>query len=281
MSRSQRHNLENYNTTSAGNVVAQGQIAPSILAQNEVVTPGLNQVITIGPRPVGTLKSVGSGGWMVPDGPDGGPLQGSSMSGAIPAGAPPGPNPVPPDPDPLPGEEPVLNSINPNACAIGDDDLTLNVTGNRFTETSTIYFNNGPEETVFVNAGKVTTIVKPSLATVPVDVPVWVQQGSYQSNQKTFSFKELTARSSGERVLPMGPFAISRIDDHDDGISITLEDGDVRVGDAVLIEATGNTNVNGNYTVLAVDGLTIVVDNIIVLEPPIEAKGRLTINGEA
>ena len=112
----------------------------------------------------------------------------------------------------------MLNSINPSSCAIGDDDFTLNVTGNRFTETSAIYFNGGAESTVFVNSGKVTTIIKPSLATVPVDVPVWVQQGSYQSNQKTFSFRELTSRS-GERALPAGPFTIFHIEDHADGIS--------------------------------------------------------------
>ena len=87
MSRSQRHHLENYNTTSAGYVVAQGQIAPSILAQNEVITPGLNEVVTLGPR-MGP-KAVGLGGWNIPEGPSGGPLQGSSMSGAIPEGAPP------------------------------------------------------------------------------------------------------------------------------------------------------------------------------------------------
>lgn len=91
-------------------------------------------------------------------------------------------------PDPEPGEEPTLNSINPSGAAIGSPDLTMNVNGQRFTETSLIYFNGGAEPTTFVNAGKLSTVVKPSTATVAGEFPVWVQQGSYKTDEKTFTF---------------------------------------------------------------------------------------------
>ena len=89
--------------------------------------------------------------------------------------------------------------------------------------------------------------------------------------------------SEQERSFPIGPITIDLIDDHPDGISAALTDAsEVRIGDTVTIEATGNTSVNGDYTVLMVDGNVVVIDNEIVLSAPIEAKGRLTVtNGEA
>jgi hypothetical protein len=98
---------------------------------------------------------------------------------------------VPPRPnDPLPGEEPSLNSINPSSARIGSADITMNVNGNKFTPTSVIYFNGGPELTTFNSPSQVSTVVKPSLAIIPISVPVWVQQGEYQTDAKTFTFTD-------------------------------------------------------------------------------------------
>ena len=40
----------------------------------------------------------------------------------------------------------------------------------------------------------------------------------------------------------------------------------------MLIEATGNTSINGNYEVLSVDGMVVVVDNSVMLLAPIDDK---------
>lgn len=63
MGRSQRHKIMEQNTSSRGEVYAEGALAPAVLKQ-------------LPPPPVPT----------VPAGPSGGPLKGSSMSGAIPVG---------------------------------------------------------------------------------------------------------------------------------------------------------------------------------------------------
>jgi hypothetical protein len=82
-----------------------------------------------------------------------------------------------------------------------------------------------------------------------------------------------------ERSLPYGPFNISLIEDDPAGLAVTITFGDVQVGDTVLLEATGNSAVNGSYTVLAVSDMTVVVDNMVELTAPIENKGRLTVTG--
>jgi len=248
-------------------VHAQGVVAESVVAQ---VDP--EQLNVLKPREAAPPE----GGFKVPEGPAGGPLQGSSMSGAIPAGV--QPEPLPPDPEGMP---PALNSINPSSARIGTADVTMNVNGQRFVEGAVIVFNGGDEPTTFHGDLQLSTIVKPSLAEVAISVPVWVRNpdGQRSEVEKTFTFTDPQVEE--QRTFPAGPFTITLVEDHPDGIAVTLADGDVRVGDAVLVEATGNTSINGAYTVLSVDGQTVVVDNDVTLETPIEAKGRLTVNGEA
>jgi IPT/TIG domain len=187
--------------------------------------------------------------------------------------------PEPIDPPVEPGT-PVITSIDPAHAEVGAADLTMTVTGTGFTAASVILFNNGEEATTFVSETSLTTGVKPSLASGPAVVPVQVREGELVSAPVDFTFTEAVV-PEGTRAFPLGPFTINRVEDHADGIAITLADGDVQVGDAVLVEATGNTSINGAYTVLSVSGLVIVVDNDVTLETPIEAKGRLTVNGEA
>jgi hypothetical protein len=274
MARSQRHMLVWQNTTMAGEVVAQGEVAPGMLIQAATPPQELIQAqLDAGATALDTSSLT------VPVGAPGGPLQGSSLTGAVPAELSPPPGPTP-GPEPLPGEEPVLTSLNPTSAVCAAPELTMHAHGSFFTDTSIIYFNSAAVSTTFVSANQLSTTVDPTIAETPFDVPVWVQQGSVQTAPQTFSFT--AARHADDpRTIPSGPFTINRIEDHADGLAIALADGDVRVGDTVLIEATGNTSVNGSYEVLAVDGLTIVVDNVIVLDTPIEAKGRLTVNGEA
>jgi hypothetical protein len=354
---SQRHRIWQYGSASNGEIHAQGVTARSLIVQ--VVDDPSNPNVLM-PREGEAPPDY----YTVPHGPSGGPLQGSSLSGAIPVDAN-LPVPVPPEPD----TNPVLTSIDPYFAMIGTPDITMRALGTQFTDACVILFNNGPEPTTFVSATELTTIVKPSLAEIPLSVPVAVQLGEFVTSAVTFEFTatsnpkpvlnsinpssapigsaDLTMNVTGsrfventvivfdnldatttfvndgkvtmtvqpstvtqekavpvwvrnpdglrsdlektftftttqaelqEREFPIGPLIIAYIEDHADGIAYTLvEEGTVQVGDHVTVEATGNTSVNGNYTVLAVEGAVIVADNDFELSAPIEAKGRLTV----
>jgi hypothetical protein len=86
------------------------------------------------------------------------------------------------------GAMPVLTSLNPATAAKGSADLTLHCLGSGFTANSVINFNGGNEPTTFVNAGDITTIVKPSLVSIAIAVPVVVVNGVLSSAPKTFTF---------------------------------------------------------------------------------------------
>jgi hypothetical protein len=117
----------------------------------------------------------------------------------------------------------------------------------------------------------------PSFA-APKQLAITVTTDGLVSGPAPFSI--VAARSGDARILPYGPLTITRIEDHEDGLAVQLASGDVHVGDDVLIEATGNTSVNGTYTVLAIEGSAVIIDSAYELAAPIEAKGRLTVNGE-
>ena len=68
--------------------------------------------------------------------------------------------------DPTPTDPPDLLDIDPDVAIIGDADLTLTCTGEDFTADSVITFNGGDEPTTFVDDNTLTTIVKPSTASV-------------------------------------------------------------------------------------------------------------------
>jgi hypothetical protein len=274
MGRSQRHLIQEHNTTSAGEVHAQGVVATSVAVQvNPSELNVLEAALETEPR---------AGELTVPAGPQGGPLQGSSMSGAIPESVQPGPEPEPP-PDPEPGSEPTLTSLDPATAVLGDPDLTLRCIGTNFTETSVIHFSDHDEPTTFVSDTEVTTGVKPSLGWGAVSLPVTIRQGSFETGPLDFTFTEAApeAGRGGQRMFPLGPFNIVRIDDDVDGLSLELVEGDVRVGDAIVIEASGSSSVNGSYTVLSVADGVIVFDSDFALTTPIEGKGRLTVTGGA
>jgi hypothetical protein len=93
-------------------------------------------------------------------------------------------------PSPAPGAEPTLDSIDPVSAEIGSADVTLTLTGTNFLPTSVIIFNGGAETTTFVSDTELTTGVKPSLATVAIDVPVEVRTGEHVTDPQTFSFTE-------------------------------------------------------------------------------------------
>jgi hypothetical protein len=99
---------------------------------------------------------------------------------------------VPPPEQPAP---PTLASLNPATAVCGDAaDVTLTVNGEGFTDTSVIRFNGYDEPTTFVSENSLTTIVKPSLFTVPADVPCAVRNADQLSNELAFSFTAAAAR---------------------------------------------------------------------------------------
>jgi hypothetical protein len=80
--------------------------------------------------------------------------------------------------------------------AIGSDDFVLEVQGRNFYVTSVIVFNGGDEPTTLKSETKVTTIVKPSLVSNPITVPIEVRNGEYVSNSLMFEFRQLTGREA-------------------------------------------------------------------------------------
>lgn len=85
---------------------------------------------------------------------------------------------------------PTLSGISPSTAVRGGADLTMTCTGTGFvTGLTRITFNGGDEPTTFVSATSVTTIVKPSTATVAGGYPVNVHNGPLASTTpRTFTF---------------------------------------------------------------------------------------------
>jgi hypothetical protein len=275
MGRSQRHMLWEQGATAAGEIHAQGMVAPGIAMQ---VNPEAMNELRAGP-PLWNMPTnleeppTEADAVEVPVGEPGGPLSGSTLTGAIPESLEPEP------PEPQPDEAPTITSLEPNTAVLGSEDFPLHVMGTGFTPESVILFADQPEPIVYISAEEITTIVKPSLPWGAVTLPVQVQEGELVSNTMDFVFTAAPEGSrSGERIFPSEPITIGRIEDHPDGLALQLAGGDVRIGDDVLVEATGSTNVNGSYTVLAIENGLVVIDSNVTLDQPIEGKGRLTVN---
>lgn len=269
---SQRHKLWERGATSAGEIHAQGVVAPGIAMQ---VDPEAVGVLKPGPPLYNTGLELEeppdpTGAITVPIGEPGGPLSGSSLTGAIPESI---------DPGPLPGV-PTLTSISPNTGEAGGSDITCLITGTGFHNETVLVWNGADDNAAYNNENEMTTVVKLSLASIASTCTVQVRNGQEFSNTITFEITEpVTEPAEGER--DPGPFNIVRIDNADEGMFFVMESGVFEVGDEVLVEATGNTSVNGNWTVLLVDDSAIVLDNGYELTTVIEAKGRITITGAA
>jgi hypothetical protein len=84
---------------------------------------------------------------------------------------------------------PVISSIDPEGCVIGDPDFTLEVHGENFFAGTVIFFAGHDEPTSYDEAaGTVSTGVKPSLWGVPVVVQCQVHNGEMMSNAVDFTF---------------------------------------------------------------------------------------------
>jgi hypothetical protein len=92
--------------------------------------------------------------------------------------------------------KPVISSLNPDSCAIGDPDFPLVVSGENFFGDSVIHFAGHDEPTTFdADAKTLSTGIKPSLWADPVTVQVMVKNGPEISDPVNFEFLPV-ARSS-------------------------------------------------------------------------------------
>jgi len=85
--------------------------------------------------------------------------------------------------------KPTLSSLSPSTAVHGGADFTLNCIGTNFTTACVIVFNGGEEPTTFVSPTSVTTLVKPSLVSAAIVVPVQVVKGGVLGSEtRNFTF---------------------------------------------------------------------------------------------
>jgi hypothetical protein len=96
--------------------------------------------------------------------------------------------------------------------------------------------------------------------------------------------RQLPAPEGGERIFPIGPFALIRIEPgRGRGSYLVVGGSDIRAGDTVRIEATGSSAANGDYVVGDVStdtgegayGVLFTVPSEVAAT--IEGKGRVTV----
>lgn len=91
----------------------------------------------------------------------------------------------PPDGDNV---EPLIDTLEPASCVIGDADFTLYVHGDNFFPSSVISFAGHDEPTTLNEDGTLSTEVRPSLWLEPVVADVVVRNGSLESPAAEFAF---------------------------------------------------------------------------------------------
>jgi hypothetical protein len=92
--------------------------------------------------------------------------------------------------------KPSITSIEPDACAIGDPDFTLDITGENFFADSVISFAGHDEPTTFDGTDTLSTGVKPSLWAEPVVVQVMIKNGPEVSAPVDFEFTAVGATTA-------------------------------------------------------------------------------------
>jgi hypothetical protein len=260
--RSQRHQLTEQNSTSAGRAIAMGEIAPITLAQATSGPPPPVLRAPVSAR-VFDVNSI-----FVPMGQPGGPLSGSSLTGAIPASF---------------VYVPLLDHVDPSDAEIGSPDVTLHVYGAQYTPECVILFNNGEEPTTFIDANHLTTIVKPSTVTFPGTVPVAVQNAA-GGVSATVSFTFWEAVQPG---YPKGPFPIIRIKPISDppGARYVFSSNDgeqILINELVVVEGTGSPVADGNFTVTDTDnagGQYHIFIADVIIPAQIDGQGQMTVIG--
>jgi hypothetical protein len=102
----------------------------------------------------------------------------------------------PPPPPAGDSVEPLIDTLEPASCAIGDPDFTLYVHGDNFFPGSIINFAGHDEPTTLNDDGTLSTGVKPSLWQAPATVECVVRNGALKSAPVTFEFTAPAGRGS-------------------------------------------------------------------------------------
>ena len=133
-------------------------------------------------------------------------------------------------------EAPVVTSLEPTECTLGDPDFRIYVSGTGFYEQSTLVFAGQDEPTTFED-GKLSTGVNMAVWQGPDTVQVGVRNGPIESNTMPFTFNAAEApeaegqwrTTSVSTATPPGHDADADYSDPDvleDELEQAREDGD-------------------------------------------------------
>lgn len=93
-----------------------------------------------------------------------------------------------------------VSHIDPADAQIGSPDVVLHVYGTNFRPDAQIVFNGGLEPTEYISTTELTTVVKPSTASVPGSYPVSVVQDDFiVEPAQMFAFTEQTEVPTSSR----------------------------------------------------------------------------------
>jgi hypothetical protein len=211
-------------------------------------------------------------------------------------------------------QAPTLASISPTTATSGQP-VTLTATGGNMIPSSKIVVNNSERATTFVDAQTLRcTLTIQTQGALPVVVrtpgyadtaaqtlnvtlvggvgdegegeePGGPDAGLPEAPEQPPAIPDETPDHGLPEIpeeqpptFPIGPISIVAIASEPEvGLRVTPEDiGPVYEGDTVLIEATGHTDINGEYTATQVGEESFIIDNPAV-DVFIENRGRLTI----
>jgi hypothetical protein len=104
----------------------------------------------------------------------------------------------------IPAQLPTITMLEPAEAEVGGSDIELHVIGTAFTADTQIIFNGGQEPTTHYSDTDISTVVKPSLVSEAVIVPVLVRNATGESNPLDFEFFEYEpiTRSEDEEDKP-------------------------------------------------------------------------------
>jgi hypothetical protein len=121
-------------------------------------------------------------------------------------------------------EAPVVTSLEPTECTLGDADFTIAVRGTGFYEQSTIVFAGQDEPTTLESDGTLTTGVNMAVWQGADTVQVGVRNGPIESNTMPFTFNAAPEADAAAAETEDG----ADPDELEDEIEQSQEEGDFR-----------------------------------------------------
>jgi IPT/TIG domain len=94
--------------------------------------------------------------------------------------------PLPPNPD----DAPTLAGVDPASGPYGGSDITVTITGTKFSDATVMLWNGVEDNATFVDETTMTTTVKLSMASVASSCTIQMKDGELLSNIITFEITE-------------------------------------------------------------------------------------------